>query len=185
MGSVIKTSCRLKLSPCNFQEAEPLHIFVSSALPKAFADASKLAQNLIDTVRAEHAKAYPYPPAGGPPTAAGVPPAYGAGPPPYGTATPYGAGPYGYPPPTAAPYGYPPPGVGAELHWSLLICCLREGAFRMAASFRGFFSARPGKQHTRKRQLMYTSSLSLISSMSIRILFVKLHSRSGLCFRGA
>ncbi|CAL8471825.1 g11367 [Coccomyxa elongata] len=93
------------------QEAEPLHIFVSSALPKAFADASKLAQNLIDTVRAEHAKAYPYPPSGGPPAAAGVPPAYGAGPPPYGTATPYGAGPYGYPLPTAAPYGYPSPGA--------------------------------------------------------------------------
>ncbi len=86
------------------QEAEPLNIFVSSGLPKAFADASKLAQNLIDTVRGEHAKAYPYTPTGGPPAVAGGPPAYGGGLPPYGTAPPYSAGPYGYPPPAAAPY---------------------------------------------------------------------------------
>lgn len=106
------------------QETEALHIFVSSALPKAFGDATKLAQNLIDTVRGEHVKAYPYVPTGGAPPAAGVSPAYGATPPPaargppsYGSAPPpqqpgppYGA--YGYPPPGAAPYAYPPPSAG-------------------------------------------------------------------------
>ncbi|EIE23783.1 hypothetical protein COCSUDRAFT_63305 [Coccomyxa subellipsoidea C-169] len=88
------------------QETEALHIFVSSALPKAFGDATKLAQNLNDTVRAEHAKAYPYVPMGGPPPAAGAPPAYGAAPPPQQPGPPYGG--YGYPPPTAAPNAYPP-----------------------------------------------------------------------------
>lgn len=95
-----------------FQETEALHIFVSSALPKAFGDATKLAQNLIDTVRAEHAKAYPYVP-----PAAGGPPAYGSAPPPQQPGPPYGG--YGYPPPTAAPYAYPPQGAGATC-----VCCV-------------------------------------------------------------
>ena len=38
------------------QEGEPLHIYVSSGIPKSFAEAVKLAQNLIDTVKAEHDK---------------------------------------------------------------------------------------------------------------------------------
>ena len=38
------------------QESEALHIFVSAAIPKAFAEAVKLAQNLIDTVKSEHDK---------------------------------------------------------------------------------------------------------------------------------
>ncbi len=95
-----------------FQETEALHIFVSSALPKAFGDATKLAQNLNDTVRAEHAKAYPYVPMGGPPPAAGGSPAYASAPPPQQPGPPYGG--YGYPPPTAAPYVYPPQGAGAR-----------------------------------------------------------------------
>ena len=38
------------------QETEALHIFISAAIPKAFAEALKLAQNLIDTVKSEHDK---------------------------------------------------------------------------------------------------------------------------------
>ena len=100
---------------------------MSAALPKAFTEATKLAQNLLDTVRAEHAKAYPYVPTGGaPPAAAAGPPGYGTappvavgGPPGYGAPPqPYGA--YGYPPPGAAPYAYPPPGAGARLVWNKL-----------------------------------------------------------------
>ncbi len=38
------------------QEGDALHIYISSAIPKAFAEAAKLAQNLLDTVKAEHDK---------------------------------------------------------------------------------------------------------------------------------
>ena len=38
------------------QEGDALHIYISAAIPKAFAEAAKLAQNLIDTVKAEHDK---------------------------------------------------------------------------------------------------------------------------------
>ena len=42
------------------QEAEPLHIHVAAGSAKMFADAAKLAQNLIDTLRVEHEKQFPY-----------------------------------------------------------------------------------------------------------------------------
>ena len=46
------------------QEGDALHIYISSAIPKAFAEAAKLAQNLLDTVKSEHDKqaCHPLPP---------------------------------------------------------------------------------------------------------------------------
>lgn len=90
------------------QENEPLHIFISSPVQKAFADAVKLAQSLLDTIKDEHAKQFPHAPlsappysgGGVPPPAAGVPAGYSQ--PPYSG---YGAAP-GYGPPAS---GYPPP----------------------------------------------------------------------------
>ena len=38
------------------QESDALHIYISSAIPKSFSEAAKLAQNLIDTVKSEHDK---------------------------------------------------------------------------------------------------------------------------------
>ena len=38
------------------QEGDALHIYISAAIPKAFSEAAKLAQNLLDTVKAEHDK---------------------------------------------------------------------------------------------------------------------------------
>ena len=94
------------------QEADPLHMYVAASTPKAFADAARLAQNLIDTVRAEHAKHAPYAPQQqqqhGGPYGAGVPAPGGQGVPPQ-----HMAAAYGYPPPGAA---YPPPGAYPHPH---------------------------------------------------------------------
>jgi hypothetical protein len=108
---------------CAGQETEPLHILINAALPKAFTEAVSLAQSLLDTVKDEHVKQFPYEHNAsrtmGPPAAAAAgPPAYG---PPlmpqqhapayagaYGAAASYGPPPgSAYPP----PHSYPPPGV--------------------------------------------------------------------------
>ena len=104
---------------------QPLHIYVAAATPKAFGDAARLAQNLIDTVRAEHAKHAPYAAQPAPQQQQGG--AYGAGGPipGHGVPPPHVAAAYGFPPPGAA---YPPPGAYPPPHaapgWCSFTCCI-------------------------------------------------------------
>ena len=53
--------CKLVDAVCVCCSPDHLHLFVTAPNPKSFEDAKGLAVNLIDTVRAEHAKLYSAP----------------------------------------------------------------------------------------------------------------------------